>query len=470
MLLGVYLPGALGLLLRRAMGTIRANRLTSADCVAPITVGMFRPRVILPESWTEWTRERLAAILAHEHAHLRRRDPLVQWLALLNRAVFWFHPLAWWLERQLAALAEEACDAVVLERGHDAGEYAQCLLEMERAVMQAGARFPPLGMAMPGSALPHRIKKILEVAMPARLSRTRMLCAIAACAVMGALFGAGTLDHIPADLPLRPLPAFALPQPPVLIAQTRTEPVPVAPAPAKLEFEVASVRPATPGQGRGRGGNGPSTFRTDPGLFVATNTPLKQFFRFAYDVKRYQQLTTPAWMDDARYDVTAKTSTESTTDEQRIMMRKLLADRFQLKFHMENKPTQVMALVIAKGGAKFHAVDPATATNGDLAAANVSFGMSPGFFGKQNMETLANMLSGVCGTLELPFGPVVDRTGLKGDYDLRVETVPNPDSGPRTLIDQYCEAAPKIGLEFKRETVPLDSYVIDSAEKTPTEN
>jgi hypothetical protein len=87
-LLGAYGFGVLWLLLRLAIGTIRANRLTGADCVAPITVGLFRPRVILPEGWKEWEACRLAAILAHEQAHVRRRDPLVQWLALLNRAVF----------------------------------------------------------------------------------------------------------------------------------------------------------------------------------------------------------------------------------------------------------------------------------------------------------------------------------------------------------------------------------------------
>jgi len=43
-------------------------------------------------------------VLTHEWEHVRRRDPLVQWLALLNRSIFWFHPLAWWLERKLSEL------------------------------------------------------------------------------------------------------------------------------------------------------------------------------------------------------------------------------------------------------------------------------------------------------------------------------------------------------------------------------
>ena len=117
--LGVYLMGFCILLLRLAIGTIRANRLTSASCVGPITVGLFRPRIILPASSREWPQAQLDAVMTHEGEHIRRRDPLFQWIALLNRAIFWFHPLAWWLERRLSGLAEEACDTAVLAKGHD---------------------------------------------------------------------------------------------------------------------------------------------------------------------------------------------------------------------------------------------------------------------------------------------------------------------------------------------------------------
>ena len=115
--------------MRLAIGTVRAyrlvrqsvmnhGRLTSAACASPVT-WMASPVVILPETWHEWSSSKLDAVLAHEQAHVRRRDPLVQWLALLNRAVFWFHPIAWWLERRLTALAEQTWDDAVLDRGHN---------------------------------------------------------------------------------------------------------------------------------------------------------------------------------------------------------------------------------------------------------------------------------------------------------------------------------------------------------------
>src|SRR5215471_20012614 len=129
LLLIVYGCGVFGLLARLAIGTARTHRLRSranvrdgkgisSDCACPLTVGWLHPVVILPENWQEWPPQQLDAVLTHEREHVRRRDPLIQWLALVNRALFWFHPLSWWLERKLSVLAEEACDAAVLARGH----------------------------------------------------------------------------------------------------------------------------------------------------------------------------------------------------------------------------------------------------------------------------------------------------------------------------------------------------------------
>jgi TonB family protein len=209
-LAGIYLLGFCTLLARLATGTVRAHMLvrraasyegrpTSELCAAPVTVGWLNPTVILPEHWRRWPQAKLNAVLTHEDEHARRRDPLVQWLALLNRAVFWFHPLAWWLEFRLSALAEEACDAAVLARGHDPFEYSEYLLEIARAMQRSGARVGVLGMAMPGSFLPQRIRRILEGRPAQRISRTRMACVAAACAVVSTVFTAGAMDHAQAQ-------------------------------------------------------------------------------------------------------------------------------------------------------------------------------------------------------------------------------------------------------------------------------
>src|SRR5260370_22826185 len=139
----VYFLVSFAFLIRLLIGTLQAylvarrairrdGLLTSAYFAAPVTVGLFWPLVILPQNWPDWPAAELDAVMTHEREHAHLRDPLVQWLALLNRAIFWFHPLAWWLERRLSWLAEEACDEAVLASGHDPHDYSGYLLEMAR--------------------------------------------------------------------------------------------------------------------------------------------------------------------------------------------------------------------------------------------------------------------------------------------------------------------------------------------------
>jgi beta-lactamase regulating signal transducer with metallopeptidase domain len=110
--LTVYAAGVCVFLARFLFGWRRARairrtavhaqgQLTHAGCVTPMTIGIITPVVILPPDWTQWNQTQLAAVLAHEEEHVRRRDPLVATLALFNRAIFWFHPLAWWLRARL---------------------------------------------------------------------------------------------------------------------------------------------------------------------------------------------------------------------------------------------------------------------------------------------------------------------------------------------------------------------------------
>jgi len=151
--------------------------------------------VILPKNWQEWPPQQLDAVLTHEREHVRRRDPLIQWLALVNRALFWFHPLSWWLERKLVVLAEEACDAAVLAHGHTPQDYSEYLLDIARSVSRSGSRLGIVGMAMPGSLLRQRIPQILNSCGTLPISRSRIAVAVAVCATSSALLASGTLDH-----------------------------------------------------------------------------------------------------------------------------------------------------------------------------------------------------------------------------------------------------------------------------------
>jgi len=218
LLIGSYLFGVSALLVRLAFGTVQAHRLrrqavvyagraTSAQCTTPITVGWLSPVVILPEGWERWSATYLDAVLTHEQEHARRRDPLIQWLALLNRSIFWFHPLAWWLQQRLAYLAEEACDGAVLRAGHSPQDYSEYLIDMARAINRQGRRLNVAGMAMPGCGLPNRMRHIFEELPMTPLSRTRVICSLGISTMSSILFAAATLAPRPSMVAHEPAAA-----------------------------------------------------------------------------------------------------------------------------------------------------------------------------------------------------------------------------------------------------------------------
>jgi beta-lactamase regulating signal transducer with metallopeptidase domain len=211
----VYVAGVGLFLLRLAMGLRRARairrnavqvqgRLTHPACVTPMAVGIVAPAVVLPPDWANWDDAELSAVLAHEEEHVRRRDPLVTVVALLNRAVFWFHPLAWWLQREIARLSEHACDAVVISRGHDRDVYSACLLRFARRASDAGGRIAPIATAMPGAGLPERLGMLAHPQVE-RSSRSRLFCVAVACVALVAVCAAAA----PTAAPVQNVPSPA---------------------------------------------------------------------------------------------------------------------------------------------------------------------------------------------------------------------------------------------------------------------
>jgi VWFA-related protein len=101
--------------------------------VVPGSVGCFRAKIILPQDWKDWGVVKLRAVLAHERAHIRRRDWLIRVASQANVCIFWFHPLAWWMDHELARLAEDACDDAAVSMMDDREEYAATLVDIARA-------------------------------------------------------------------------------------------------------------------------------------------------------------------------------------------------------------------------------------------------------------------------------------------------------------------------------------------------
>jgi beta-lactamase regulating signal transducer with metallopeptidase domain len=171
----IWIAGVAVMLVRLAAGWRHAARL-AARCSAergevsesvlvstPVAIGVWTPRILVPASWRSWPAGLQNAVLVHERAHIRRRDMLVNLLAHANRCVYWFHPLAWWLERRIATTAEQACDDEVLRANGEAQSYAGLLVEMANSVRPAAdaSRGQGAGIMGPG-ALSDRVERILD--------------------------------------------------------------------------------------------------------------------------------------------------------------------------------------------------------------------------------------------------------------------------------------------------------------------
>ena len=124
------------------------------------------------------------------------------------------------------------------------------------------------------------------------------------------------------------------------------------------EFEAASIKPAPPPTNNMirvmmRGGPGSD----DPGRVDWNNVSLRQMVTDAFNVKDYQ-VQGPDWLGSQRFDVVAKIPAGTTKEQYRLMIQKLLTDRFKMTFHREQKEHAAYALVVAKGGPKFKESDP----------------------------------------------------------------------------------------------------------------
>jgi hypothetical protein len=139
-------------------------RLAECPAVAvPVTLGAWRPIVLFPTAWRAWNEEKVRAVLAHELSHVVRKDALTRALAAIHRSVFWFSPLAWWLERHLAALAEQASDDAALHTGADRVFYATVLLGFYQDLQSALGRVRWEGVAMTSAKqAQRRVDRILD--------------------------------------------------------------------------------------------------------------------------------------------------------------------------------------------------------------------------------------------------------------------------------------------------------------------
>lgn len=221
------------------------------------------------------------------------------------------------------------------------------------------------------------------------------------------------------------------------------------------EFEVASVKPVSPKSTQG------ADYRTSPGRLTMTNLTLKTILMEAYGVKAFQLSGGPPWLDRDLFDIEARARGPATRAEMMAMLQALLMSRFQLKVHRESQDGSVYRLVVGKNGAKLK-----PASNGDQSFVRVARADPPErpavtsiIYGqKAAMPALVERLARRLGA------PVLDRTGITGDFDFKLEFAyddTQPDSGPSLFI----AIQEQLGLKLEATRGPIEKLVVDSAER-----
>jgi beta-lactamase regulating signal transducer with metallopeptidase domain len=161
-------PASLDSVLRETLWGFQSSRqvtiAVSEKVTVPAAIGFFRPMIVLPK-WAlrELSTAELNSILIHELAHLQRRDDWTNLAQKVLRALLFFHPAVWWVERQLSLEREMACDDVVLSRTADPRAYAECLVTVaERSFMRRGLELAQAAVSkMRQTTL--RVSQILDV-------------------------------------------------------------------------------------------------------------------------------------------------------------------------------------------------------------------------------------------------------------------------------------------------------------------
>ena len=218
----LYVGGMALMLARLATGLVLSQRLyrRTVKVADGIRIGaavrspmVFGRCILLPLEWQHWPEAKRAAVLAHEQRHIARGDFFLQLAAALYRAFFWFSPFAWWLQRQLCALAERDSDAAAVRRIGDPASYAELLVDEARHAQG----MPALVAMANGPDIAWRVEHILtgdEAEQTPSVSRRTLAAALMLAASLGfaGAHAAAPAKALLVNLAAKPVAAAAQPQ------------------------------------------------------------------------------------------------------------------------------------------------------------------------------------------------------------------------------------------------------------------
>jgi uncharacterized protein (TIGR03435 family) len=218
------------------------------------------------------------------------------------------------------------------------------------------------------------------------------------------------------------------------------------------EFDVASIKVNRTES---------SSFSFRNGEVAATGVSLLGLLRTAYGLGT-SRIVGPGWLDSDRYDVLAKSQAGASESNLRLMLQNLLKDRFRMSLHWEKREMPVYEMVVAKDGLKIKPFDPAQPMS--------EMKPTPGavsMMGLASMTSLAETISGSAGR------PVIDKTGLHGQYNYRLNFISlstQSENAADPAPDFFAAIEQQLGLKLEPKRAQVEVLVIDHAERVPLEN
>jgi uncharacterized protein (TIGR03435 family) len=414
--------------------------LSSPTLVEPAVFGIIKPVLVLPHGLNEKiTREQLKAILVHELCHVRRRDNLAIAIYMGVETLFWFYPLLRWVGKRLMDERERACDEEVLRIGQEPDTYIEGILSVCKLNLESA---PTCAAGVMGSDLKKRVKAILEN-RAAKLSFAKKLMLAASGLAVVAL--------------------------PLVIGAAQSLKV-------QPRFEAASIKVNNLGENQLPGAD----FAAQGGRLHVRNNPMQNVIRNAYGVRqRFLLVGGPDWIDSDRYDMEARAEGNPGNDQMMSMLQSLLEDRLKLKVHRETREVPVYDLTVAKGGPKLTAYTEGSCVNFD--PNNPPPPLAPG---EKRREGCGNNLisRGMWTASKVEMGSVagaisvivrrkvIDKTGLTGLFNVRMELPPDPlNATDPTAPSIFTLLEEQMGLKLESSKGPAEVLVIDHIER-PSEN
>jgi uncharacterized protein (TIGR03435 family) len=239
--------------------------------------------------------------------------------------------------------------------------------------------------------------------------------------------------------------------------------------PAVPSFEAASIRAIDPGLRHEK------AIEDQPGRLTMRSVTLRDCIVWAYEIEP-AQLSGPPWLADTRFDITSKAADPADAKQLRMMLRELLRERFGLKLHHEQKVLAIYSMTVAPNGPRLH--EPGAK---DQSKFLQSTGDGPPVLGGDKTGLIAERVTmpEIAAELSQPLQrPVIDRTELKGKYDVRIDVTAfmtgageGDGHGPIDEMSVIFSAFPaQLGLKLEPGKEAVDFLVIDSANRLPSEN